>query len=143
MYEVIYYSQGGKTKKIAEAIAGELGVNAEDIKSKDSIAKDSLVILGSGCYGGKPAKDMEDFISRNDFAGRSVALFGTSVSQTGGEIQGMEKALTARGAKIVGSFACRGKWLFMSSGHPNEADFENARAFARTLKKATPLPASL
>jgi menaquinone-dependent protoporphyrinogen IX oxidase len=52
MYEVIYYSMGGNTKKIAEAIAGELGVEPEGVMKKESPAKDSLIFLGSGIYNG-------------------------------------------------------------------------------------------
>jgi flavodoxin len=136
MYEVIYFSRGGKTKKIAEVIATELGVTAEEVTEKRNPAKDSLLFLGSGCYGGKPAPEVVEFISRNDLRGRSVAIFGTSVSRTGGELQLMEKLLTAKGAEIIGRFSCRGKLLFFSRNHPDESDMVNARVFAREISKA-------
>ena len=34
MFEVVYYSMTGNTKKVAEAIAAELGVKAENVKAK-------------------------------------------------------------------------------------------------------------
>ena len=51
MFEVVYYSIGGNTKKVAEDIASKLGTKARDIKSMDTIPENSLVLLGSGCYG--------------------------------------------------------------------------------------------
>jgi flavodoxin len=51
VFEVVYYSLTGNTKKVAEAIASELGVAAEDVKTKDRLAEESVVFLGAGLYG--------------------------------------------------------------------------------------------
>jgi len=51
MFNVVYYSIGGNTKIVAEEIASKLGTKAIDIKSVDTIPENSLVLLGSGCYG--------------------------------------------------------------------------------------------
>jgi hypothetical protein len=51
MFDVVYYTIGGNTKKVAEDIASKLGTKAIDIKSVDTIPENSLVLLGSGCYG--------------------------------------------------------------------------------------------
>jgi len=67
MFEVIYYSKTGNTKKVAQAIAAELGVKAENVKAKGELAKDSFVFLGTGCYGSKPGKELLKFISRKRF----------------------------------------------------------------------------
>ncbi|MFH1638925.1 MAG: flavodoxin family protein [Chloroflexota bacterium] len=135
MYEVIYFSQAGKTKRVAEAIAQELGAVAENVKTKKEPSKDAFLFLGSGCYGGKPGKALLEFIQRNDFSGREVALFGTSGGPEGTEITVMEEALTGKGAQITGKFWCQGKFLFMNRKHPDAADLENARKFAREMKK--------
>ncbi len=136
MFEVVYYSMCGSTKRIAEAIAGELGVKAEDIKTKKEPTKDSFLFLGSGCYRGKPGRKMEEFIARNDFKGRSVALFGTSGSGKGDEVKAMEELLKPKGALIRGSFYCKGKaFLFFNRGHPSNEELANAREFAREMKK--------
>jgi len=136
MFEVVYYSMCGSTKRIAEAIAGELGVKAEDIRTKKEPTKDSFLFLGSGCYRGKPGRKMEEFIARNDFKGRSVALFGTSGSGKGDEVKAMEELLKPKGALIRGSFYCKGKaFLFFNRGHPSNEELANAREFAREMKK--------
>jgi len=137
MFEVIYYSRSGSTKKIAEAIAAELGVRAEDAKMNKGLAKDSFVFLGSGYYERKPEKELQEFINGNDFAGRQVALFGTSARGKGNEIRAIEKLLKPKGALIRDSFYCKGKsWrFFINRGHPSNEDFANAREFASKMKK--------
>lgn len=134
MFEVIYYSMTGHTKKIAEAIAEELKVAAQDVKRNAEMSKDSLLLLGSGSYGGRPGKELMGFIESNDFKGRKVAIFGTSASPHGEEIQEMEAALKAKGAVIAGKFNCEGRFLFFNLGHPNAKDLENARRFAQEMK---------
>ncbi len=137
MFEVIYYSMTGNTKKVAEAIATELEVSAEDVKTKDESVKDSFLLLGSGHYFPLPGRGLKKFVASNDFDGRQVALFGTSGGGKGREVEALEKMVTAKGAKVIGKFHCKGKlFFFINRKHPTSDDLENARKFARELKKA-------
>ena len=135
MFEVIYYSLTGNTKTVAEAIATELDVVAEDVKTKDALAEDSFVFLGAGLYGPLRGWGFRRFIDRNDFRGRKVALFGTSGECKGKEVGALEEAVAARGAEVTGSFFCRGRFLFLKRDHPTNKDLENARRFAREVAK--------
>jgi flavodoxin I len=135
VFEVIYDSKTGNTKKIAEAIALELGVTAEDVKAKEGLTRGSFVFLGSGCYAAKPGKRLQKFIASHDFQGRQVALFGTSGSGTGQEVRAMEELLKPAGAIIKGSFYCRGKMLLAGRGHPNQEELAGAREFAGKMKE--------
>jgi len=134
MFEVVYYSLTGNTKKVAEAIAAELEVVAENVKSKSSLAEESFVFLGAGLYGPLRSWGFRRFIDRNRFDGRRVALFGTSGEGRGKEVGALEEALTAKGADIVGKFYCKGKFLFfVNPTRPSSEDIEMARAFAREI----------
>ena len=135
MFEVVYYSITGNTKKVAEVIAAELGVKAENVKEKQELDKDSFVFLGSGCYASKPGGKLRKFIARNDFKERQVALFGTSGSGEGAEVRAMEELLKLKGALIRGSFYCQGKsWYLFYRGHPSNEELANAREFANEMK---------
>ncbi len=136
MFEVIYISKTGNTRKVAEAIANELDMSAEDAKTKKELAKNSFVFLGTGCYFPMPGRGFKKFISRNDFNGRKVALFGTSGNGQGKEVEALEKMVTAKGAKVAGKFYCAGKLLFFHRKHPTAEDLENARKFASEMKNA-------
>ena len=133
MYRVIYYSMGGKTKKIAEAIAGELGVSAEDIRSVNEIRVDDFILLGSGCYGAVLVKEITSFIERNKLLGRKIVLFTTSAFGLGKEIAIMEKQLADRGINVISHFNCFGQFLALQIGHPNATDLQKAREFAQSI----------
>ncbi len=136
MDHVLYYSLTGNTKKMATAIAGELGVEAQPVKAVVAVPADGLVFLGSGSYGDKPGEDMAKFIEKCDFTGRKVALFGTSGRGEGKEVQGMAEALKQKGAIILGSYYCRGKsFIVVNIGHPGREDLEGARKFAREMAR--------
>jgi len=136
MFEVVYYSMTGNTRKVAEAIAAELDVSAEDVKTKKELAKDSFVFLGSGLNLGW-TKKLKKFINSNDFNGRKVALFGTSGDGKGSEVEALEEMVTAKGAKVAGKFYCKGKFLFLfNRRNPTREELENAVKFAREMKNA-------
>jgi len=132
---VIYYSKTGNTKKLANSIADELGIEPKDVKKIKGIDDDSIVFLGSGLYANKLKKNMVDFICNNDFKGVRVALFGTSWKGKGKEISEMEKLLKPKGAVIKGKYFCKGNFFLFGRGHPSEDELNDARKFARKLNK--------
>ena len=135
MHQVLYYSKGGHTRKVAEAIAGAVGAKATEVSGASIDPKADVIFLGSGCYGGKPGPDMARFIESTDFRGRAVAVFGTSGGGIGNEAKAMAEALKGKGANVRGSYYCKGKFLLWSRGHPDAADLEAAGEFAREMVK--------
>jgi flavodoxin len=129
-------SRGGNTRKVADAIAEELGATVGDIKT--SLPADARVLfMGSGTYGSAPGKEMMKFITDNDFTNRKIALFGTSMATEGARkmIAVMEDAVTKKGATILGNYHCKGKFLLFNRGSPNTEDLDNAKKFAREMIK--------
>ena len=132
--QIIYFSRKGSTKKIADAIASEFDVNAEDVKTS-KLNKDSFIFLGSGCYGGKPGKHMKKFIENNDFNSRNVALFGTSGGGVGKETDAMETLLKKKDAFVKGKFFCQGRLWFINKDKPSNNDLDHAKKFAKNMIK--------
>lgn len=132
---VVYFSRGGKTRRIAEAIAEELGCEAIDaVEGKPDLSGTDMLVVGSGNYGGAPHRDFEGFIEGIPTGnGSRAAVFATSGGEEPKCIGIMEEKLGNRGYNTVSSFDCRGQFLLVSRGHPDEEDVENARAFARDL----------
>jgi len=134
MAQVIFYSRGGNTRKVAEAIAAELGTKAESVDDARISKEGSVLFLGSGCYGGKPGPQMLEFIGKSDLSGRKVAVFGTSGGGIGRELDDMEAALRERGALVLGRFSCKGRtFILINWGRPNDSDLSDARKFARSM----------
>ena len=134
MHQVLFYSKSGNTRKLADAIAGELGVKAIDIKTASIDPAASIIFLGSGCYGSKPGEEMMAFIEKNDFSGRKVVVFGTSGGNAGMEVDLMAASLKHKGATVLGSYHCKGKaFLLFNTGRPNQEDLDGARKFVREM----------
>lgn len=132
--QVLFCSKGGNTRKLALAIAEELGIKAAEIGAASIDPAADIIFFGSGCYGGRPGEEMMRFIEENDFTGRKVALFGTSGGGAGQEVKLMAAALKQKGAAVLGSYHCKGKaFLLFSQGHPDMADLDGAREFARDM----------
>jgi flavodoxin I len=131
---VLVDSRGGNTRKVADAIAEELGTKANDVTT--SIPDDAeIIFLGSGTYGGKPGEAMMKFIGSGNFSGRKVAIFCTSGSLAGAQkmIGVMTDSLKQKGATVMGSYHCRGKTFLVNWGHPNKEDLDNAKKFAKEM----------
>jgi flavodoxin len=79
---VLVFSRGGNTRKVADAIAEELGIKAADVTASPPVDA-KVVFLGSGTYGGKPSETMMKFIESGNVTRRKVALFGTQISSQG------------------------------------------------------------
>ena len=142
MYEVIYFSRGGNTQRVAATIAGELGVRPLHVRWVKALPQDAEIFLGSGLYFMRPARMVRDFIGNNDFTGKRVALFGTSTSGLDIETWWMRWLLKKKGAIIAGQFHCAGKFVLrfgkrrfcLRAERPSDRDIEKARLFARSVR---------
>jgi flavodoxin len=132
MFEVVYFSRTGNTKKVAEAIAAELKVTAKDVKTAGILPHDAFIFLGTGCYGGTVPKEIVKFIEKNKFNGRIMALFTTSAFGSVAERGLIEKQITGKGAVITHNFKCYGHFLTTRKNHPTPEELQKAREFART-----------
>jgi flavodoxin len=134
MHQVLFYSRGGNTRKLADAIAEALGTRATDVAAA-TVDPAGIVFLGSGVYGGKPGDGWMKFVEAHDFAGRHVALFSTSFSDSDRAIDAMAEALKKKGATIIGNYHCKGRFLLLNRGKPDVADLAAARQFALDMVK--------
>jgi flavodoxin len=142
VYEVIYFSRGGSTQKLASTIAAELNVQARHVQLVKSLPEKSEIFLGSGLYFMRPARMVREFIRDHDFQGRRIVLFGTSNSGINVETLWMEVLLKRKGAVIIGKYHCAGKFAFrlgrkrfcLRGGRPSDKDLEKAREFACSMK---------
>ncbi|WP_424358574.1 flavodoxin family protein [Methanocella sp. MCL-LM] len=136
MSHVLYYSLTGNTKKLAAAIAQEFGVAPTPVKSLAAVPGEGLLFIGSGSYGDRPGEEIMKFIANHSFSGRKVALFGTSGSGQGKEVQGMAEALKQKGAIVIGSYHCKGRaFAVVNIGRPGRDDLTAVRLFAREMAK--------
>ncbi|MFP3928147.1 MAG: flavodoxin family protein [Desulfobacteraceae bacterium] len=140
---VLYYSKGGNTKKLAEAVAR--GVNNVDgasavLKATKEVTEEDFlnsagVIAGSPVYFGVMAADLkrvfDEFIGiRKRMEGKVGAAFATSADPTGGKettMMSIIQCFLIYGMVIVGDpMSATGHYGTACSGAPDQATEENA-----------------
>lgn len=133
---VVYFSRGGKTRKVAEAIAQQLGCAAVDIRETPDVAGVDMLIVGSGAYPWFLSKKLKSFLAGLQPSSKNkAAVFATAAGPNPKVVDVLKGGLEAKGYIVVSSFKCRGRFLFLNWSHPNEEDLENAKTFANDLKK--------
>ena len=133
MFEVVYFSRTGNTKKVAEAMAAELKVTAKDVKTAGVLPADAFILMGTGCYGATLPKEITAFMKKNSFRGRIMGLFTTSAFGSAAERGLIEKQITERGAIITHNFKCYGRFLTAKKTHPTPEELGKAKQFARMV----------
>ena len=155
---VVYYSATGSTKKVAEAIHGELGEDTPlaPIDAAGDLEDRDVVFVGFPINAFGPPQPVKEFLA-SAVAGKCIALFITHASPE--ENPAAQQWLSACkeaavGADVVGIFHCQGPlaepvkqhmlgsgdpkmvaWAESdnSQGKPDAAALDRARAFARAI----------
>lgn len=128
--QVVYYSRGSNTKKVAERIASEVGAELELAKDIGFLDGD-LVFLGSGVYAGSAHDSVKELLKKSDLSGKMIAPFATNAGSPY-TFDDVKQAVEKAGGTYLDGFLCRGRFLFIiNRGRPNESDLEDAANFAR------------
>ena len=131
---VRYYSRGGNTKKIAEAIADAIGVKAETVAVPLSGNVD-ILFLGSAPYAFDVDDEVKKFIRGINVSVGKVVCFSTAAVIKSTR-QYVQKLLTEKKIPLADEeFACRGAFTVLHRGHPNAEDQKAAADFARKIVK--------
>ncbi len=132
-YAVRYYTKTGNTKKLADAIADALGVEALPISEPVAEAVDVL-FLGNSYYAFNIDPEVRAFIQglKQDMVGR-IVNFGTAAM-----LNSTYKKVKSEADKVgipmdEREFHCRGEFKGLHKGRPNEEDLAAAAAFAKSL----------
>ena len=134
-YAVRYYTQTGNTKRLAEAIADELGVEALPITTPVD-GKTDVLLLGNSYYAFTIAPEVRDFVSglNKDQIGK-IINFGTAAMMKSTFKKVRAVANTVGIPVLDKEFHCKGEFKGMNKGRPNEEDLKAAREFARNIRK--------
>ena len=147
---VLYFSKGGNTRRLAEAIAeGVQQVNGTEVilrhtrdVTRDDFVNSAGIIAGSPVYFGTMAaelkKVMDDFVSvRRQMENKIGAAFTTSGDPTGGKettMMSIIQALLIYGMIIVGDpISATGHYGVGCVGAPDSGTAENGRKLGRRV----------
>ncbi|XES76278.1 MAG: flavodoxin domain-containing protein [Candidatus Bathyarchaeia archaeon] len=133
---IIYFSRGGNTRKVAEAMAEELKIRPIDVKKETpDVSNTDLLIIGSGTYGGKPGEELVAYLENlKQVTGKRAACFSSCAGDATKTLAAMKEILNTKGYTVVDCFSCFGKFAGLTKrGHPSEEEIAQAREFARQL----------
>ena len=128
--EVRYFSKGGNTSRLAQAVAEAVGTVAKTT-ADDLDGKCDLLLLGASVYAGRADREVISFIQRNAKQIGCIAVFGSSASGRS-TFSSVQAAAEDAGVKmLLSDFSCYGKFMFLHKNHPDEKDLSRAAAFAK------------
>ncbi|MCR5836453.1 MAG: flavodoxin [Lachnospiraceae bacterium] len=133
-YAVRYYTKTGNTKRLAEAIAKELGVDALPISEGLSEQVDYL-FLGNSYYAFNIDPEVKAFIATldKDLVGK-IVNFG-SAAMLNSTYKKVKAEANKKGiAMDENEFHCKGEFKGLHKGRPNADDLKEAVDFARRYK---------
>lgn len=126
---VRYYTRGGNTKKLAEAIAKTVGVEAQPT-SVPLMEDVDILFLGSSVYAGGVDDEVKNFIRGIHVKVGEVVNFSTAalVKSTYKQIA---KLLEPKHIPLAKEeFYCKGSFALLHRGRPNADDCAAAADFA-------------
>ena len=127
-----YYTRGGNTKKLAEAISKAVGVDAETTSAPLTEDVD-ILFLGSSVYANGVDNAVKEFIRGINVKVGKVVNFSTAalVKSTYKQVSKLLEEKHIPFAKE--EFYCRGSFAVMHRGRPNADDCNAAAEFARKI----------
>ncbi len=129
---VRYYTKTGHTKKLAEAIAQAVGVDAQTIDVP--LAEDvDILFLGSAVYATQLDTNVKNFISGINVNVGKIVNFSSAAILSGTHAQ-VKAAAQSKGIDVDDrEFFCKGQFKFIAKGRPNEEDCKAAAEFAKSF----------
>lgn len=127
-----YYTRGGNTKKLADAISKAVGVDAET--TSVPLTEDvDILFLGSSVYANGVDNEVKEFIRGIRVKVGKVVNFSTAalIRSTYKQVSKLLEEKQIPFAKE--EFYCRGSFAVMHKGRPNADDCNAAADFARKI----------
>ena len=130
--EIRYFSRGGNTKKLAEAIAEAIEVPAKTVN--EPLTEDvDILFLGSSVYAYGVDENIKDFINHIDVKVGKVVNFSTAaiIKSTYNQVK---KLLDQKNIPMDNKeFYCKGSFGHLHKGKPNSDDLKAIAEFAREI----------
>lgn len=135
-YAVRYYTKTGNTKKLAEAIANELGVEALPI-SEQINEKVDILFLGNSYYAFSIDPEVRDFVRSLDKNKVGAIVNFGSAAMLNSTFKKVKAEADKVGIPMMDrEFHCKGEFKGLHKGRPNSDDLKDAAKFAHELKKS-------
>jgi len=131
---VVYATVTQHSRKLAEAIGKELGVETKNIAECLHIKETSLLFLVGGIYAGKSNPALLSYAERLDTSiAKKVVIVTSSVSTSHRNQKELRALLEKKGIDVVDEITCTGGLLFIKFSHPNKTDIQTIAEMAKGI----------
>ena len=142
---MVYFSQTGNTRKVAEAMAVAFRESGHDTRTvslqkatPEDAATSDILGVGSPCFTGQAPTPIKEYLSAlPPLDNRRAFVFATSGGAPGKVLYDMTRLLRRKGADVIGGTLIRGECFHPSPciigrypGRPNAEDLAKAQRFA-------------
>ena len=131
-YAIRFYTRSGNTKKLADAVAKVVSVEAKDV-TVPLDEKVDILFLGCSYYAFDVDEAVKKFIVGNKDKIGKIVCFGTSAMMKSMKKPVSKVADTVGVAVAHEEFHCRGQFGKIHKGRPNAADLKEISAFAKKI----------
>ena len=131
-YAVRFYTRSGNTKKLADAVAKIVSVEAKDVTVPLDERVD-ILFLGCSYYAFDVDEAVKKFIVDNKDKIGKIICFGTSAMMKSMKKPVSKVADTVGVAVAQEEFHCRGQFGKIHKNRPNAADIEEVSAFVKKI----------
>ena len=131
-YAIRYYTKSNHTKKLADCIADELGIEALDITHP--LGEDvEVLFFGSSVYGNSVDPCVRDYIFAISVNVSRMVCFGTAgvMESSYDEVKNLADLKDIPVDEM--EFHCPGEFVGMNKDRPDESDLDNLRIFVRSV----------
>ncbi|MFC1915545.1 EFR1 family ferrodoxin [Chloroflexota bacterium] len=145
---IIYFSQTGNTKKVAEAICDDIKattgqcdiVKIEEANVREQIGYD-LIGLGCPTFVHREPLNVSRFINGMEpLKGKYCFVFSTHGGHPGNVLPSMAGKIRRQGLTVIGGFNCDGSdhyphytFPWYTEGHPDDIDLKEAADFGKQM----------
>ena len=130
---VRYYTKTGNTKRLAEAVANAVGVEALPISEPVDEAVD-ILFLGNSYYAFNIDPEVKEFIHSLDGSKVGCIINFGSAAMLNSTWKKVKAEADKAGVKMdKREFHCKGEFKGLHKGRPNADDLADAAAFARSI----------
>ena len=132
-YAVRYYTKTGNTKKLAEAVAKELGVEALPLSEPVNEAVD-LLFLGNSYYAFSIDPEVRNFVESLDSKKVGKIVNFGSAAMLNSTYKKVKAEADKAGIRMdEREFHCKGEFKGVHKGKPDANDLAAAAAFAKSV----------
>ena len=133
-YAVRYFTMTGNTKRMAETVARELGVEALPISEPVTEPVD-ILFLGNSYYAFTISPEVRDFVASLDKEKVGKIVNFGSAAMLNSTYKKVKAVANKAGVEMdPREFHCRGEFKGLHKGRPNEEDLKALTEFVRQYK---------